>query len=64
MALHRMAVIAEPGILGPRVRLDSCPVCERPLRLDCAGVVDEDGEYVDLGMVMTAQRLHLAQCTG
>jgi hypothetical protein len=62
--VSRMLVIAEAGTSGPRVRLNSCPRCRRPIRLDHAGQVDEDGEYVDLAVVMMAQRLHLATCAG
>lgn len=47
----------------PRVTLNSCPRCLRPLILTHAVDVLPGGGY-DLTMVASAQNLHLAQCTG
>lgn len=62
--MQRVAVIASPGLRGPRVTLDSCPRCTRQVRLDHVGHVDEDGEYVDMDRVLFAQQLHLDTCRG
>jgi hypothetical protein len=49
---------------GVLVRVDSCPCCRRPLRLDHCGLTQGGEDYVDLDAVAFAQRLHLATCRG
>lgn len=59
------AIIEATRTGGPRVRLDGCPRCRRPMVLDHCGVDGGDGgQYVDLDRIGLAQRLHLATCTG
>lgn len=61
-----MKAIVEAGTdSGPRVRLTDCPMCRRPMTLNHAGMVDDDGDqYVDMTTIALAQRLHLVQCDG
>jgi hypothetical protein len=50
---------------GPRVRLEGCPRCRRPLVLDHAGRTGLDGmPEADPVRVLLVQRLHLASCPG
>lgn len=62
--MSRVLVTMTSSAAGPRVQVSGCPRCRRPMQLDNAGLIDEDGEYVDLGMVTFAQQLHLGQCRG
>lgn len=62
--MSRIVLTATGTATGPKVRVDGCPRCRRPLHLDHAGAVQEDGEYVDLDAVAFAQYLHLATCRG
>jgi hypothetical protein len=62
---HMQLVITASGTAtGLKVRVDGCPRCKRPLHLDHVGVVEEDGEFLDLNAVTFAQSLHLANCRG
>lgn len=63
--VQQLVVITESGTAtGPKVRIDSCPRCRRPLHLAHASFIDEMGEVVDLGAVAYAQSLHYANCRG
>ena len=61
-------VIISPGqtaTAAPRVRVDGCPRCGRPIQLNHIVTTEDDGDqYVDLGAVAFAQALHLANCPG
>ncbi len=56
--------ITELSTTGPRVRMNACPSCSRPLVLDHCGVVEDGEQYLDVAAVDTAQRLHLRSCSG
>lgn len=62
--MSRVVITPTGTVSGPLVRVNSCPRCRRPLRLDHAGTVQDGTEYADLDVIAFAQHLHLAQCTG
>lgn len=48
----------------PRVRMNGCPSCGKPLVLDHCGVIEDGQPFLDVVRVRLAQRLHLRSCAG
>ncbi len=60
--MSRVVITGTAG--GPRVRVDGCPRCGRPLQLDHTGLIRDGEAYVDLDAVSFAQSLHVSTCAG
>lgn len=59
-----LVITSTTGTIRPRIRVDGCPRCRRPLHLDHAGTL-RDGEPIpDIAEVLFAQQLHVATCAG